>query len=62
MKKQTKKLTLAKETLRKLDSSAMKGVAGGVTRACTETGTYSALCTESFSACDSRNTCGSAYC
>lgn len=50
MKKQAKKLTLAKETVRALDDVQIEGVAGGVTIVCTNT------CT------GSHNTCGTALC
>ena len=46
MKKKTKRLELAKETLRSLDPSEWKDVAGGASGACTSG------CTESvFTAC-----------
>jgi len=63
MKKQVKKMKLAVETLGILDSSRLKHLAGGLTLRCdTTTGTYTSFCPDSNSACDSRNTCGSAYC
>jgi hypothetical protein len=37
MKKQTKKLALAKETVLALDEAQVEGVAGGVTVVCTAT-------------------------
>jgi hypothetical protein len=50
MKKQPKKLALAKETVLALDDVQVEGVAGGATTVCTNT------CT------GSRNTCGTALC
>jgi hypothetical protein len=50
MKKQSKKLTLAKETVLALDDMQIEGVAGGATAVCTAT-------------CGgSHNTCGTALC
>jgi len=50
MKKQTKKLALAKETVLALDDMQVEGVAGGATSVCTAT-------------CGgSRNTCNTSLC
>ncbi len=65
MKKQVKKLKLAKETVRGLSVSELTfagAVATNETSCCTSSGTTCAMSLNNCGTYQSRATCGSAYC
>jgi hypothetical protein len=59
MKKKVKKLELAKETVRSLESDDVRQVAGGTLR---DTACYGCFSADYSACCDTRNTCGTRLC